>query len=363
MERNLYWYVYEILEQEMIELSNYVYIDDSEKSNNLNTYSIKIADLLVRCVTEIESISKDMYYLYCNSPVDRNEDEVYFDTVCLKFFEDQWSLSKRRIDVASPRFNLTKNKNKELFPMRNAYKRGSSGASWNKAYQGRKHHRSRDLHKATVKTLLEAMAALFLLNIYYRNEKECSHVNQPLSQTFLEFRLNFDRKRGSLLFSLPTYFAVPPIDESEDGIQRLSESPYIGKFVDRCYREYYDEMMAVLSETPEFKEYITVNEQSGSLKDPLTMARAIGGWYIMNKTNQLASFDKQVKFLRSLPEHVNCVSSNEEITSSNILEIASRIGKQMYINKMINGIYGVPRRKLEQTPFTFELNKNQRVYD
>ena len=48
---NSYWPVYKNLEDEMLEVAKYNQFDDDQ----LDVYSMKIADLLVRCAVEIES--------------------------------------------------------------------------------------------------------------------------------------------------------------------------------------------------------------------------------------------------------------------------------------------------------------------
>jgi len=57
---NLYWSVYKNLEKEVLELSNQIHIDDEQ----LNVYSIKISELLIRCSVEIiiPQIVKTTFY-------------------------------------------------------------------------------------------------------------------------------------------------------------------------------------------------------------------------------------------------------------------------------------------------------------
>jgi len=52
---NLYWPVYKSLEKEVSNLAEIIHFSDDQ----LSVYSVKIADLIVRCAIEIESISKD----------------------------------------------------------------------------------------------------------------------------------------------------------------------------------------------------------------------------------------------------------------------------------------------------------------
>ena len=58
MKNNLYWNVYKSLERELLALAEIIHIDDKQ----LDVYSMKIADLLIRTSVEIESISKELYF-------------------------------------------------------------------------------------------------------------------------------------------------------------------------------------------------------------------------------------------------------------------------------------------------------------
>jgi len=55
---NIYWPVYKNLEDEFGKLMFSIHIDD----NQMNVYSSKISDLILRASTEIESISKELYH-------------------------------------------------------------------------------------------------------------------------------------------------------------------------------------------------------------------------------------------------------------------------------------------------------------
>ena len=58
MPHNLYWAIYQNLEEDLIELSNNIHIDD----NQLSVYSMKIAEMLIRISVEVESIAKELYF-------------------------------------------------------------------------------------------------------------------------------------------------------------------------------------------------------------------------------------------------------------------------------------------------------------
>ena len=162
---NFYWPVYKSLEQEFVNISNIVHIDDKQNS----VYSVKIAELLLRCVVEIESISKDLFLKHGGK---QSEDggNLYFDTDCIAFLDSKWLLSEKKVIVSSANIYFKNAENKELFPLKKAKNRGSSGSDWAKAYQAVKHDRVKHIDKANVKHLIRALAALYILNIYYKDE-------------------------------------------------------------------------------------------------------------------------------------------------------------------------------------------------
>lgn len=162
---NLYWPVYKKLEKEIVELSNHIHFDDTQ----ITIYSVEIAELLIRCVVEIEAIAKELYFNEGGKEKASDKD-LFFDTDCIDLLESKWGLSKKTVIVSSANFYFQNINNKILYPLKKANKRGSSSADWARAYQAVKHNRTKDLSKANIKNLLRAMGALFLLNLYYRDD-------------------------------------------------------------------------------------------------------------------------------------------------------------------------------------------------
>ena len=164
---NLYWPVYKNLEHDVLTLTQFIHFSDDQ----LKTYSMHIADLIVRCAVEIESISKELYCLNGGNmaPIDRNGNtrDLFFDTDCIDYLEQRWKLSKKQITVSGVGFYLSDEKNRVLMPLKKANKRGSSGCKWKQAYQAVKHNRNQSLKKATIENLISALGALFILNKYY----------------------------------------------------------------------------------------------------------------------------------------------------------------------------------------------------
>ena len=135
-------------------------------TSQLDVFSPYIADLLVRCCVQIEAISKELYFDNGGNKK-RGDSSILFDEDCLKLIDIKWKTHEKNVLIVAPFFNFTKDENRVLKPLKEAHKR--QGTYWEKAYQAVKHDRYSSLHKGTVKAFIHALAALYLLNIYYRN--------------------------------------------------------------------------------------------------------------------------------------------------------------------------------------------------
>lgn len=232
-KKDIFWQTYLNLEKEVIEVSKYIFITDEVTirtdgketpiscDSQLKVFSPYIADLLVRCCVQIEALSKELYHNN-GGEKPRGDKDVFFDEDCLKLIDIKWETGKKEVLVVAPFFNLTKNENRFLRPLKNAHKR--SGVSWAKAYQAVKHDRFGSLHLGNVKALLHAMAALYLLNLYFRNDVRVVAFNE-LSKC--------DYRMGSSLFAVKS----PAVETLWYGNEPLkSESPYVVKYKDEEYQ-------------------------------------------------------------------------------------------------------------------------------
>ena len=164
MASNIYWAIYRNLERELIELSEQIYFDDGQVS----CYSLKIAELLIRASVEIESISKELYL--SNGGPKADDNKLYFDRDCLKYLNEKWCLSKKKIRIINDNFHFSKEENMCFAPLENAHEEKSKKAGWLKAYQAIKHNRRKEIKNATLQHLIYAISALYILNLYYRDK-------------------------------------------------------------------------------------------------------------------------------------------------------------------------------------------------
>lgn len=238
---NLYWPVYKNLEKEFLKLAEYIHFSDDQ----FDVYSMHIADLIVRCAVEIEALSKE---LYCElggdmSPLDKEgkSRDLYFDTDCLELLEQKWRLSKKSITISAVNFYFSEDKNKVITPLHKANQRGTSGSKWKQAYQAVKHDRRGSLKKASIGNLLHAMGALYILNLYYKDEKI------DIGRVYMK-DYYFDSRAGSELFSGLCYRAtflsmsphmndssIVPAENSD-----LDKSIFILKYDNKSYKKMHE---------------------------------------------------------------------------------------------------------------------------
>lgn len=221
---SLYWNVYRQLEKDFLSIVEILHIDDKQ----INVYSMRIADLLLRTVVEIEALSKKLYFDYGGNKADDND--LYYDTDCLGLLEEKWAISKRKVQVIGTDLYLNDEENLVLTPLHKSFKRGTSGADWAKAYQAIKHNRVKSLEKGTIKNLMRAMAALFLLNIYNSQKVlklgTISNVN------------DVDVSQGSSLFAVYVHpLKGISFDDKYDKLFNFTEYTYLIKITDDSYAE------------------------------------------------------------------------------------------------------------------------------
>lgn len=172
MQQNLFFPVYKQLEKELDELSYFITFDKKQ----LKTYSIKISELLLRTVSEIENISKELCKREKIKFYDKNKHirkVVYFNDYFEKL-EDLFLLSKKYVS-----FDLD-NCNENIFDVKLVpFKKDKTYTlngktksiwSWYYAYNKIKHDRVKFFRYANLECLIKSLAALFLLNIYYLNK-------------------------------------------------------------------------------------------------------------------------------------------------------------------------------------------------
>jgi hypothetical protein len=343
------------LEKEFINVSNFIFITDEITTHEngkeitkpcnfqLETFSPHIADLLIRCCVQIEAISKELYYDNGGTKP-RGDKSLFFDEDCLKLIDIKWAIHDKRVLVVAPFFNLTKEENLVLRPLKNAHKR--AGTFWEKAYQAVKHDRFASLKDGNIKALLHSMAALYLLNLYYRNDSWIVKY-QELSKS--------DFSMGSSIFAVKQ----PEVGQLWYGnAPTISESPYVVRYQAEDYKRIEAMQKAdnealnhYWQQQPEIREpeflAILASERKKQELDPTHRILYLWelGIYRLKKMlpTNLPFEERKEKFIKS--EAWNCWVNQhnthlnpEEITENNIDEEIKNVGRRwgMDIEKQYN---------------------------
>ena len=176
---NLYWPVYKNLEKEIINLSfsvnfddkQFEYLKNDEEFIKTPPYSVKIGDLLIRCCTEIEALIKELTKgkdedIKKIPSVDSNKP---ITTGCrLKYLHKIWGLHQKTVYVSCISMYFQNQENQHFTPF--DYTKYDLNDYYS-AYNAIKHNRNvKTIYKGNIRFLLRAMASLFLLNLYYKDE-------------------------------------------------------------------------------------------------------------------------------------------------------------------------------------------------
>lgn len=341
---DIFWQTYLNLEKETLEVSKYIFFTDEVTTSKngcfcsktcdmqLKTFSPYIADLLICCCVQIEAISKEIYFENGGSKK-RGDSHVFFDEDCLKLINSKWHTDNKTVLVVAPSFNFTKKENNVLFPLKNAFKR--KGTFWERAYQAVKHDRYLCLPEGNVKALIHSLAALYLLNLYYRKDSWITAL-QNLSK--------HDYGMGSKIFAVKA-----PSTSSllwEENKPEESESPYVATFQDEEYQKMQkirDKEVNALNNylltQPElresgFKTYMdtAIERAKKDPTRPVLLYNEIYKYRLNKKISPTLSFEDRKKMLLNSKEwnywkdYTNSKSTGDEITEDNIQDKIDELG-------------------------------------
>jgi uncharacterized protein YuzE len=340
---DIFWQTYLNLEKEAIELSKYIFftdvvninsngrVDTQAYNSQLETFSPYIADLLVRCCVQIEAISKELYFDNGGTKL-RGDKNLYFDEDCLKLIDMKWQTHNKIVMIVAPFFNLTKDENYILKPLKNAHKR--QGNYWEKAYQAVKHDRYLSLQKGNVKAFLHALAALYLLNLYYRNDTWVTKY-QDISK--------IDYSLGSSIFMVK-----PPVAEQlwYGNNPTISESPYIVRYQDSGYQRIKEiqnneemELNEYWNNQPELHEIEFQNQLKEAIEkeknnpnEKVMHILELAKYRLNKKIPNNLTFEERKKLLIDSAEWNGWIHKNnkyiteEELTEENIQQEIDNVG-------------------------------------
>ena len=236
-KKKYYWPIYEQIEKEVVDLSLSIHFDDEQAS----VYSMQIAELIIRCVVEIESIIKDIYRDTTGDCDEKNPGS------CIMWLNKEWKLRDKRVRVVAPSFYFEKSS--ELAPF--DYE-AHSEQDYYSAYNAIKHNRLKNIKRATIYILIRALAALYILINYYEGDTILLG-NCPLVD-------RIDKTNGSKVFEFyvfPCKAEIPSIEERVDAkicVYRVEEEERFSCEITYENEANYERRSAIDFETNECME-------------------------------------------------------------------------------------------------------------
>lgn len=299
---NTYWPVYKNLETEFNKIANYIHIDDKQ----LATYSSKIADLILRTVVEIESLSKKMYIQNVGDVL--NSDFIKYEDA-LKFLNKKWLLDKKKIQLSALNCFVS---NRTMTPfIKNTIRTGKSSKtySWNNSYQDLKHDREKYIESGNIKGLIDGLSALFLLNIYYKDEtlflgKESSGSSISPSIWSNIFSIEIHNWRAHI----PEYWKRDDFDECTYFTNRTQKS------ADRLNEEskkYNEKIWEIVQNMPKVKKYLAETPSNNLSKNWLYLAINNPDEYVRILSRALAA----APINHETTEYEAVLNKNQEISA------------------------------------------------
>ena len=308
----LFWNAYKRLEKEVLSLSEVIHFDDRQRG----VYSARIGDLLVRTAIEIESLSKVLYKQ--EGGIEPEGRHPFFDTECLAFLDQKWKIESKTIFLTSPYFYFEDAKMKTLKPLKKASKYGDKSSKWKQAYQAVKHDRVNNLQQGNVENLLNALGALFILNIYYRDAVVDNVKDGKAS--------NVDWGLGSEVFTVKISHETQGIrlDKIYAPKADYDESIYLVKYTDKTAQPVIDLLHRLNDEA--------LQSTSDAIADALNERVKSGVLDVQRDLSEIASFVKELydKMGPSSLVEVTRKNSKQVSTAISGLRLEAVLNKQQF---------------------------------
>ena len=356
---NLYWPVYKNLEKEVLELSYNIYFDDAQfeymndndgKTIKIPPYSLKTGDLLMRCCTEIESLIVEMTQGHDQEiresstnqrPIKKDEG---IPIGCRgKWIVQYLDLDKKVVQISCANMFFIESKNRFFAPFNYSREDNDDFIS---AYNAIKHNRNKKtIPQGNIRFLLRSLAALYLLNIYYRDE-------ETIFETIWDKPL--DLSLGSEIFSLRIHdvsnnFAMDLVSKtgadypSSVFIRKLRNDDFIKEAEEDFVKnkDRYQKYKEILSNAVELKDFFSKGGKIfGTREETIALA---AGTYFSDKVNELKTFKERAAFVSEMPlfrarkgEVLSVFKryfpdqdidfADERITSKNLVQVCTVIG-------------------------------------
>lgn len=156
-KEKLFFQIYQSLEKELLEMTDYIHFSE----NNLDVYSIKLANFILRANVECESLLKELFKRTEHyKGLTKKEKSLGLENNTYTEVNKEFKLDKKTIFISSEIFYFEDRYSEPFTPFE--YKK--NGKDSYQIYNAIKHDKVNNLKKADLETAINMLGTLFVLN-------------------------------------------------------------------------------------------------------------------------------------------------------------------------------------------------------
>lgn len=156
-KERLFFQIYQSLEKELLGMTDYIHFSE----NNLDVYSVKLANFILRANVESESLLKELFKRTEHyKGLTQKEKNLELENSTYTEVNEVYKLEKKTIYIASEIFYFQDKYSEPFIPFK--YKK--NGKDSHKIYNSIKHDKVNNLKKADLETAINMLGTLFILN-------------------------------------------------------------------------------------------------------------------------------------------------------------------------------------------------------
>ena len=156
-KERLFFQIYQSLEKELLGMTDYIHFSE----NNLDVYSVKLANFILRANVESESLLKELFKRTEHyKGLTQKEKNLELENNTYTEVNEVYKLEKKTIYIASEIFYFQDKYSEPFIPFK--YKK--NGKDSHKIYNSIKHDKVNNLKKADLETAINMLGTLFILN-------------------------------------------------------------------------------------------------------------------------------------------------------------------------------------------------------
>ena len=187
-DKNIYWNYFLSIEKDLNKLSRFIEFD----KKNENVFSIELARLLISSSSEFEVVSKEFCKIKNQNSKIENINDIRREV--LIYIPDIYA-----IEINISRFGLN------YKPLINW--ETNNNCDWWTSYNGVKHRRNIEYENANLKNAINAIGALYIINLYYYNSLQEKNTNKTVKME--ETTLELKPRPCLIKVNRPDFYMIP----------------------------------------------------------------------------------------------------------------------------------------------------------